>query len=64
MSLLPFSKYQGESEKYISNLFAEAKKYPRAVIFFDEFDSIAAARGGKMEDCSTVSRALATTFLT
>ena len=63
MSLLPFSKYQGESEKYISNLFAEAKKYPRAVIFFDEFDSIAAARGGKMEDCSMHRRLLAELLL-
>ena len=38
------SKYQGESERYVRTLFEEARKLPRAIIFFDEFDSLAVAR--------------------
>ena len=29
------SKYQGESERFLSNLFASARSQTRAVIFFD-----------------------------
>ena len=29
------SKYQGESERFISTLFESAKKMERAIIFFD-----------------------------
>ena len=57
------SKYQGESEKYMSKVFSEAKKCTRAVVFFDEFDAIATARGGKMEDCSMHRRLLAELLL-
>jgi SpoVK/Ycf46/Vps4 family AAA+-type ATPase len=39
-----FSKFQGESERYVKQLFQYAHRLPRAVIFFDEFDSIALTR--------------------
>lgn len=29
------SKYQGESERYLSNLFVKARQQHRAIIFFD-----------------------------
>lgn len=38
------SKYMGESSKQIDKLFEEAQKNKRAVIFFDEFDSMASKR--------------------
>ena len=38
------SKWSGEAEQNIRNLFSKARKNPRAVIFFDEFDSLGARR--------------------
>lgn len=38
------SKYMGESSKQIDLLFEEAEKNKRAIIFFDEFDSVASKR--------------------
>ncbi len=40
------SKWFGEAEQNIKNLFAEARKNDRAIIFFDEFEALAAKRGG------------------
>jgi SpoVK/Ycf46/Vps4 family AAA+-type ATPase len=40
------SKWFGEAEKNIKNLFAEARKNQRAIIFFDEFEALAPKRGG------------------
>lgn len=40
------SKWFGEAEKNIKNLFEKAREDKEAVIFFDEFESIAAKRGG------------------
>ena len=40
------SKYHGESERFLSRLFEAARQVDRAVIFLDEFDSIACSRGG------------------
>ena len=40
------SKWFGETELHIKALFDEARKQESAVIFFDEIDSIAPARGG------------------
>ena len=37
--------YVGETEKNIENLFTAARKYKLSVIFFDEFDDLALARG-------------------
>lgn len=38
------SKWYGESERKIRELFEEAKKYERSIIFFDEFDSLGTNR--------------------
>ena len=38
------SKYQGESERFIRDTFRRARAFPRAILFFDEFDSIAMTR--------------------
>lgn len=38
------SKYVGESERNVRNLFETARKYKYAVIFFDEFEAIARKR--------------------
>ena len=40
------SKWFGEAEKNLQKLFSEARKQPKSVIFFDEFESIGAKRGG------------------
>ena len=39
------SKWVGESEKHIREIFRRAKQVAPAIIFFDEIDSIAASRG-------------------
>ncbi len=39
-----FSKYFGQSEENLRNLFDDAKKHSPSVIFFDEVDAIAARR--------------------
>lgn len=46
-------KYFGESEKKIKSLFETARKDESAVIFFDEFEALAAQRGG---DSSVMNR--------
>ena len=51
------SKYQGESERFIQSLFSKAYREPKAIIFFDEFDSITCARG-QSEEGGAQSRAL------
>lgn len=39
-------KYFGEAEKNIKALFEAARSQPSAVLFFDEFEALAARRGG------------------
>lgn len=39
------NQYIGESEENIRNLFAKAKRNAPALIFFDELDALAPARG-------------------
>ncbi|MDH3353069.1 MAG: CDC48 family AAA ATPase [Nanoarchaeota archaeon] len=39
------SKWVGESEKRVRDIFKKAKQVSPAIIFFDEFDSISKARG-------------------
>ena len=46
------SKWFGDSEKNLKNLFAEARKYPISIIFFDEFEAI----GTKRSTYSTVMK--------
>ncbi len=42
-------KYVGESEKNIKEIFNVARSYEKAMLFFDEFDSLAGERSGSME---------------
>lgn len=44
------SKYFGESSKIMENLFRLAREKSPSVIFFDEIDSIASARGNEKND--------------
>lgn len=44
------SKWHGEAEKNVKELFAQAKKCPKAVIFFDEFDSLGRRRTEENQD--------------
>ncbi len=56
------SKWLGESSERISKLFDEAQEHDKAIIFFDEFDSVAAKRDSEF-DSPAMARFLAT-FLT
>ncbi|VDD96524.1 unnamed protein product [Enterobius vermicularis] len=42
-----FSKWVGESERAIRDLFRRARQVAPAVLFFDEIDAVAASRGDK-----------------
>ena len=55
------SKWYGESEKRIAEIFRKARMTAPCVIFFDEFDSIAARRG--MEEGSRVGERLVNELL-
>lgn len=41
-----FSKWHGESEKNLRDIFEEAREFAPTIIFFDEIDSIAQTRSG------------------
>ena len=43
-------KFQGEAERKLRLLFQEAQRLSPSIIFFDELDGIAPARGGKVSD--------------
>jgi len=44
------SKWVGESEKRVREIFKKARQVAPAIIFFDEFDSISKHRGSSMND--------------
>ncbi len=44
------SKWVGESEKRVREIFKKAKQVSPTIIFFDEFDSISKQRGGSLND--------------
>jgi len=46
------SKWVGESEKHVREIFKKAKQVAPSIIFFDEFDSISKSRGGFGNDSS------------
>ena len=46
------SKWVGESEKHIREVFKKARQVAPTIIFFDEFDSISKLRGSGMNDSS------------
>jgi len=54
------SKWVGESERGIREIFRRARQAAPCVIFFDEIDSIAATRGGGMGDIEGVMVVAAT----
>ena len=47
-----FSKWYGQSEELLRKLFGAAAKDERAIIFFDEIDSVAAQRGDESHEAS------------
>ncbi len=46
------SKWVGESEKHVREIFKKAKQVAPSIIFFDEFDSISKLRGISMSDAT------------
>lgn len=54
------SKYYGEAEKALRNLFQKAKETSPSVIFFDEFDAMCPVRSAKQNQ---VHSSLVTTML-
>ncbi len=58
------SKWVGESEKAIREIFRKARQVAPTVIFFDEFDSIAGVRSGGMSCGSEVSDRIVNQLLT
>jgi transitional endoplasmic reticulum ATPase len=47
-----FSKWYGESEELLRKLFDDAASHERAIIFFDEIDSVAGRRSGESHEAS------------
>ncbi|NLZ25912.1 MAG: ATP-binding protein [Clostridiales bacterium] len=58
------SKYMGESSKQLDALFETAQKNERAIIFFDEFDSVASKRGDGTTGVDAEMARFVATFLT
>ncbi len=46
------SKWVGESEKHIREIFSKARQVAPSIIFFDEFDSISKVRGSSLTDAT------------
>lgn len=58
------SKYMGDSSKQLDSLFAEVEKHEKAIIFFDEFDSVASKRGDSTGGVDAEMARFVATFLT
>ncbi len=46
------SKWVGDSEKHVREIFKKARQVAPSIIFFDEFDSISKARGASISDAT------------
>lgn len=58
------SKWMGESSKKLDEIFETALKNERAIIFFDEFDSVASKRGDGADGADGEMARFVATFLT
>lgn len=58
------SKWMGESSKKLDEIFETALKNERAIIFFDEFDSVASKRGDGSDGADGEMARFVATFLT
>ena len=58
------SKWMGESSKKLDEVFETALKNERAIIFFDEFDSVACKRGDGADGADGEMARFVATFLT
>lgn len=58
------SKYMGESSKQIDMLFKQALMHKRAIIFFDEFDSVASKRDNDSSSVNSEMSRFVATLLT
>ncbi len=58
------SKWMGESSKKLDEIFETAQKNERAIIFFDEFDSVASKRGDGTDGADAEMARFVATFLT
>ncbi len=58
------SKYMGDSSRQLDALFEEAQKNEKAIIFFDEFDSVASKRGDSSDGVDAEMARFVATFLT
>ena len=57
------SKYIGESERQVRDIFRKARQAAPCIIFFDELDALMPARGGAVSDTPVTDRVLSQ-FLT
>lgn len=56
-----FNKWYGQSERVIRDIFSDARSQDRAIVFFDEIDSVA---GRRAEDSHEASRRVVAQLLT
>jgi transitional endoplasmic reticulum ATPase len=52
------SKYVGESERQVRDIFRKARQAAPCIIFFDEIDALMPARGGAVSDTPVTDRVL------
>lgn len=57
------SKYMGDAELSLEEIFKEAKRYQPSIVFFDEIDSLLPSRSELTEDSDLSSNRLVTTLM-